>query len=185
MITLQKDPRYLLQRTCALTQGYTLDCIDSMGGVKEVYVIEFANVSAFTNTSGVITALTKASGKQFYRYAQVKNTSDANENLTVNEENGTKMVEQSVKIVLNKLQTSVRNEIGLLASNRAILVVVDRNDKPWAYGIKNGMTVKTASAKTGTQMADRNGYEVEFMGQEPELALEVNSTVFNALTTPG
>lgn len=171
--------------SCALTQGYTLDCIDSMGGVKEVYLIEFANVSSYTVAAGVVTALVKASAKQFYRYAQVKNTSDASENMAVNEENGTRVVEQSVKIILNKLQTSVRNEMMLVAANRCMAVVVDKNDKPWIYGIKNGLTAKQISAKTGTQMADRNGYEVELMGQEPELAYEVNSSVFTVLTTPG
>lgn len=170
---------------CALSQGYTLDCIDSLGGVKEVYVIALADVSSYTVAAGVLTALVKASGKQFYRYAQVKNTSEASENLTVNEENGTKYAEQSVKIILNKLKVSVRNELQLLASNRLVVVVVDKNDQPWIYGLKYGMTVGTAGAKTGVQIADRNGYEVELKGQEPELAYNVNSTVFAALTTPG
>ncbi len=45
--------------SCALTQGYTLDCRDSLGGIVEVYFTEAANVTASTEASGVITALTK------------------------------------------------------------------------------------------------------------------------------
>ena len=33
---------------CALTQGYTLDCADSVGGIKKIYVTELANKSTLT-----------------------------------------------------------------------------------------------------------------------------------------
>ena len=33
---------------CALTQGYSLDCRDSLGGITEVYFIEKGNISAIT-----------------------------------------------------------------------------------------------------------------------------------------
>jgi hypothetical protein len=50
---------------CALTQGYALDCRDSLGGITEVYFIEFKNVSAVTEASGVVSAITKGAGKVF------------------------------------------------------------------------------------------------------------------------
>lgn len=56
---------------CALTQDLTLDCRDSVGGLKEVYVIELGNVSTMTVTSGVVTALTKATGKKFRKYSLI------------------------------------------------------------------------------------------------------------------
>ena len=60
---------------CALTQGYTLDCRDSLGGLTEVYFIEASNITSYTEASGVITALVKAAGKRFYKYELVKGTS--------------------------------------------------------------------------------------------------------------
>jgi hypothetical protein len=56
---------------CALTQGYTLDCSDSYGGVKELHLIEFDNVSSFTESAGVVTAITKATGKAFKKYTKL------------------------------------------------------------------------------------------------------------------
>ena len=50
---------------CALTQNYSLDCKDSLGGITEVYFIAAADVTSTTEASGVITALVKASGKKF------------------------------------------------------------------------------------------------------------------------
>jgi hypothetical protein len=54
--------------SCALTQGYTLDCADGIGGIKEIRVIEsgYLPASAFTTgTSGVITAIVPTSSKKF------------------------------------------------------------------------------------------------------------------------
>jgi len=53
---------------CALSQGYNLDCRFNFGGVREIYVIEFENVTAITESAGVISAITKASTKTFKKY---------------------------------------------------------------------------------------------------------------------
>jgi hypothetical protein len=45
------------------------------------------------------------------------------------------------------------------------------------------MTANAAS--TGTAQGDRSGFTLTFTGSEPELAPSVNSTVYNALETPG
>ena len=49
---------------CALTQGYVLDCKDSLGGITEVYFMAAQDVSTTTEASGVITAITKKAGKK-------------------------------------------------------------------------------------------------------------------------
>jgi hypothetical protein len=36
---------------CAITSGFTLDCRDSMGGVKEVYLIAVADITSFATGS--------------------------------------------------------------------------------------------------------------------------------------
>lgn len=171
--------------SCALTQGYVLDCRDSVGGSKEFHIIELANIASFTLTAGVVSALTKVTAKQFYKYAQVKQTSECDEVLTTNEENGTVYSKQTVKIVLNKRQATVRNEIMLLSKNRLVIVEIDRNGSAWIYGLTNGMLLESGAAKGGKAMGDRNGYELQFGGMEPELAYLVDPTVVTALETPG
>jgi hypothetical protein len=170
---------------CALTQGYTLDCRDSLGGVVEVYLTEAANVSATTEASGVITALTKASGKRFWKYEQVKDTSMMNQTITANVQNGTVFYAQELQIVLNKLQTATRNEILLLAQNSLVAVVKDSNGTYWYLGKTRGLDVTAGTAGTGTAQGDRSGFTLTFTGAEPALAPSVNSTVYNALQTPG
>lgn len=171
--------------SCALTQNYVLDCRDGKGGVKEFHIMEFENLASFTLTAGVVSALTKLTAKHFWKYAQVKQTSEADEALTPNEENGSIYSKQTVKIVLNKRQATVRNEIMLLGKNRLVIVEVDQNGNAWIYGITNGLMLGNSAAKSGKAFGDRNGYELVFEGFEPELAYSVDPTIVAALETPG
>lgn len=169
---------------CALTSGYTLDCRDSVGGVKSIYFIEIDNVSGFTSASGTISAIAKANNGRFYKYNLVKATAEAKEDFQDNVENGTNYVNQTISLVLNKMQAATRNEIALLAQNRLIAVVEDRNGKYWCYGKENGLDRTGGSATTGKAMGDRNGYELTFTGMEGTPAMEVSSGIIAALTTP-
>lgn len=170
--------------SCALSQGYTLDCRDNAGGAKAAWIIEHANVSGITHADGIITAIGKANNKRFWKYEQIKDTSEAKEDLQANEQNGTVFYAQSVELVLTKMQASIRNEISALAQNYLIIVVQDRNDKYWLYGETNGLTLSTGSAGTGKAMGDRNGYGLTFTGAEPELAKEVDSSIIAGLIVP-
>lgn len=167
---------------CALTQGYTLDCKDSLGGIKAVWFIATGNVSSITEASGVVSAITKASGKVFYKYELVKNTGSVTETITTSVENGTVFYAQELSIVLNKLQANTRNEILLLAKNYLLAVVQDANDKYWLLGKVQGLDLTGGTSATGTAQGDRSGYTLTFTGSEKELAPEVNSSVISGLT---
>jgi hypothetical protein len=168
---------------CALTQGYTLDCRESLGGIKAVWLIAYANVSSVTEASGVVSAITKAAGKVFYKYELVKNTGALTETVTASVENGTVFYAQELSIVLNKLQANTRNEILLLAKNTLMAVVQDANDKYWLVGRYTGLDVTGGTAATGTAQGDRSGYTLTFTGGEKELAPEVNSGIIAGLVS--
>lgn len=168
---------------CNLTQSYNLDCRDSVGGLKEVYFMELGNLTSFTEASGVVTAITKAAGKKFYKYALVKQTSKFEDTLTVSEENGTVYAAQKLTIMLNKMQANTRNEISLLAQNLLVCVAGDRNGKYWFLGATNGLVISTIKGETGTKMGDRNGYTLEFDGAEPAFAQEVSAGIISGITS--
>ena len=170
---------------CALTQNYLVDCKDAVGGITEVYFMASADVTSYTEASGVITALVKASGKKFFKYQLVKETSSLVENITPSVENGTLFTEQVLTIILNKLQVNTRNEIMLLAKNLLVAVVKDSNDKYWYLGAKRGIDMTPSTGQTGTAFGDRSGYSLVFTGKEPDMAQEVSSGVAAVLTTAG
>jgi hypothetical protein len=167
---------------CALTQGYALDCRDSLGGITEVYFIEKGNVSSTTEASGVITAITKGSGKVFRKYELVPGTSSLTENINANVQNGTVFYAQELSIILNKLQANTRNEILLLAQNTLVAVVGDNNGKYWYLGKVSGINMSGGNGATGTAQGDRSGYTLTFSASEKAMAPEVQSSVIAGLT---
>jgi hypothetical protein len=168
---------------CALTQGYVLDCKDSLGGITEVYFIASSDVSAMTEASGVVTAITKKAGKRFYKYELVKETSSFVENVNASVENGSIFYQQELTIILNKLQANTRNELLLLSQNLLEAVVGDNNGKYWLLGKTRGLDVTGGSSQSGTAMGDRSGYTLTFTGKEAALAPEVSSSIIAGLTT--
>jgi hypothetical protein len=177
--------------SCALTQGFNLDCREGIGGLKEVYIIEKANVTSVTEVSGVVTAITKATGKRFWKYSLVRETSSATESIQGNEQNGTIFYDQTVNIILNKRQASVRNEIMLLAKNFLLMIAVENQqdssgqNRAFLYGKDQGLQLLTGTSETGVAWADRNGYTLPFNGKEQQLAPEVTYSLLATLETPG
>jgi len=170
---------------CALTMGINLDCRDSFGGVKNIYIMEFDNASAITQSAGVVTAITKLTSKKFFKYSLIAHTAEGDENLTSNRDNGTTTNKQMVKFPINKMTVAVRNELLLLVKNRVLVVVEDENGTGWLYGYGYGLMSTSISAKTGKALGDRNGYEISLEGEEKELAYSVDASTLAALITPG
>lgn len=170
---------------CLLTQGYALDCRDGIGGIKEVYIIEKDNISAYTETSGVVTAITKTTGSKFRRYYLNRETSNASETGNGSEQNGTNFYSQNVTIVLNRRSATIRNELMLLAKNNVVIITVENGGKYFLYGRTQGLQLNGLETGTGTAWGDRNGSTLPFVGNETELAPEVQSSVIATLETPG
>jgi len=170
---------------CALTQDLNLDCRDSYGGLKTVYLIEHEHLESITSSAGVITAIDKATGKLFRKYNLIAHTGESDEAVASSRENGSTEVTQTVKFPINKLNVSVRNELLLLGKNRLGVVIVDENGTGWLYGEEYGLMLNAIAAKTGVQLADRNGYELTFDGKEKALAKQVDATTLATLQTAG
>jgi hypothetical protein len=171
---------------CNLTQGFTLSgCKDGIGGLLEVYFIEKGNVSTYVKASGTVTALTKLTGKRFYKYELQRNTAEFKETIEGNPDNGTVTFKQELSIVLNRLDVSTRNEILLLAQNNLWVVIKNRNGGFQLMGEQLGSDLTKGESGPGKSGTDRSGHTLTFTAEEPELAAFVNSTVAAALTTPG
>ncbi len=61
--------------SCTQTlSGLAKDCNANRGGIVEVYIANFDDVTAITITSGVVTGITMDTGKKFKTYSFAKNT---------------------------------------------------------------------------------------------------------------
>ena len=171
---------------CALTSDLLLDCKDQQGGIKRIFVTELGNKNtiAYTEPAGNITTFSLLTGKQFFEYQLPKETSQVTENINSNIQNGTTFWQIEAVVVLHKREQAKRNELKLLALNRLMVIIHDRNDKYWLMGEKNGAELSAGSGVSGTAFGDLTGYNLTLMAQESEPMREVDSSLITALLTP-
>ena len=136
---------------CTIIEGRQIDCRDSVGGVAEIYVTEFANVpqANITASSGSITALSCLAGKKFFTYQMEKENASFEEKVVSSRENGTLYYEQTLTFNFKKLSAALRNDLHILAQNRLMFIVKDNNGLFRLMAQTNGADIGEASATTG------------------------------------
>ena len=171
--------------SCAISAGYTIDCRENIGGLKAVYLIEYANVSGVVEASGLVTGLTKVQGKRFYKFEVPRAVANTSSNGTGSEENGSFFYTHQVVFPLNKRDSTTANVVRTLAKNKLIAVTLDMDGNYRMYGKGNGLYVASTESGSGTAAGDRNGYNITLSGVETDDFLQVSSAVGLALETAG
>ncbi len=165
-----------------LTGGVTIACSPNIGGIKKAYITDFVNVEdGFTESNGVVSAVSIDSGENYYEFEFNKNTSFYTESEANSIENGTNFKTQVVTLVIPRREVAKRNVIRLLAQKRLSIIVKDQNGLNWVLGMTNGMDLTTNEGGSGTSKADLNGYTLTFTGEEPEMASTVSDAILATL----
>lgn len=170
---------------CALTQNLGLACRQGMGGIKAVFITEYANTDTLTTSGGTVTAWTLETGKQFFRYDMRKETGSFTQTTTINDANGSVYYAPSVVFQLPRLQVNTLQELALLAQNDVVVIVLDNNGGYWAVGTDKGLQMTTGSDEAGSKFGDFAGSKVTIAnGGEQYTMLSVPSALIAALITP-
>lgn len=167
---------------CDITSGFSLGCRDNSGGIKNVYILS-GSISTISEASEGLISSISGSGT-FYKFELTKNTGDLTETPTPSLENGTVFYDQSVNVAFHKLQSSIRNNVKVLAQNPDLKIIVETNngtDTPYTgryflVGRYRGATLSAGSATSGTAFGDANQYALTFQGLEPEPMDEIQSS---------
>ena len=165
---------------CDISSGFQLGCRDNSGGIKSVYILS-GSVTSITETAGEITEV--SGDGVFFQFDLTKNTGDFSETPNPSLENGTVFYTQTVNAAFHKLQTSVRNQVKVLAQNPDLKIVVETNNGSEDYigqffyvGRFRGATLTGGSGTTGTAFGDANQYSLTFEGLEPQPAQEIQTS---------
>ena len=162
----------------SITSSFTIDCLDSNGGVAEIKVRAY-DANLVTNgyatvTSGQITFA--GSGlTDWYLFECAQETSIANSDGATDRANGTTVHTQTITYINNKLKIAFRNTLNSMHGMLVHVAVKDNNGNSWLYGYSRGCIVSASSATTGTSFKDRNGYSVTFTGREAALPLNITN----------
>lgn len=162
---------------CELSIGFTLDCKDGIGGIKQIVLLEQNLVTGITlDASEVITAIAGPTDGDLYTYQLPTQTGSFEETINFNRDNGTVFYTQTVNVMLHKLSAAKRKELQTVAQARVIVFVNDTNNNWWAVGYEYGADLSTATAATGTALGDANGFTLAFTHEAAKRAYKLSGT---------
>ena len=160
---------------CELSTGFTLDCKDGIGGIKQIVLVDKTEVTSFTlDASEVVTAINGPASGDLYTYELPTQTGSFEETINFNRDNGTVFYTQTVNVMLQKLSSAKRLELQSVAQARVIVFVEDTNGNWWAVGYEYGADLSTGTAGTGTVLGDMNGYTLAFTHEAAKRAYKLN-----------
>ena len=170
---------------CDLTKGFSVDCQDSIGGLKAVYLckeyvsnmrgaadfgtgssaaeMEKGGFPDWIDSAGVsITAPT------CFRYLLRPGASNLTTTVNASSANGTTFFTQTLSLTLPKLSVTETNEIKLICQSRVQVWVQDNMDNMFLIGMDNGCETTGGTVVTGAARGDMSGYTLTMVGEELE-----------------
>lgn len=150
---------------CDLTRGFTLECNEGVGGVKEIFIANWINFEGgVVLTSGVITALP---AEDLFRYQPNRNTGSVTVVPTPSLENGTLYYVQTVELTLGKLAADKKTELENLSKAKVIVFVRLYDDQIMCVGRTDGAFLTAGTYQSGKAKGDLNGYQLTLTAEEP------------------
>ena len=159
--------------------GIAADCQTNVGGVREVYIANYSDVTAIEvdDTSNMIKTITMADTAKFKKYAFKKNTSSMTSTLNVDPANGVNFVQTDLSLVFAKQETVKRMEIAKLSLGELRVIVLDANGKYWFLGQEEFVSATAGTAETGTNRTDGNRYSITLTDYSSSYPYEVTPTI--------
>ena len=158
---------------CDINSGRTLSCKDAVGGLKNIYFINYADITSnplvYDSVTETVTGITTTGLTEIYKY-ELHLGNDLTQNVQSSPENGTLYFEQVLSVTLKKLSAVDNVKVKTLSSGNPIIIVEDQMGNFMFVGRKNGADVTSGTAVTGNAFGDLNGYTLSFTGSEPTLA---------------
>ena len=162
-----------------LLNGIAADCQTNVGGVREVYIANYSDVTAIEvdDSSNMIKTITMADSAKFKKYAFKKNTSSMTSTLNVDPANGVNFVQTDLSLVFAKQETVKRMEIAKLSLGELRVIVLDANGKYWFLGQEEFVSATAGTAETGTNRTDGNRYSITLTDYSSSYPYEVTPTI--------
>lgn len=162
--------------------GITLDCTNSLGGIKTVYITNYSDVATKTlGDNGMITGITMVDGATFKPYQFRKQTGSMTSTLNIDETAGINYVSTELSLVFTKMETAKRIEMAALAIGQLAVIVEDTNGKFWYLGYDDYVSASAGSANSGTNKGDSNNYGLTLKDESISFPYEVEKSAVEAV----
>lgn len=158
---------------CLITTGITKSCGYLVGGVTEIYLTNWSEVSGATSSS--VTWKGGATQPKFFKIEPEKNTGSFIDELVVN--NGQKSRNHSVTFQVNKKDQNTLDIVDEIALGNFVAIVKDRNGVNFLLGKTNGMEATVASVSSGAAETDVAGLQITLAGLQVETSFVYTGTI--------
>jgi len=149
--------------SCAITNGRSLPCKDSVGGLKNIFFAPYTTTTAvLSDSNGTITLDQTV---DFYKY-EIKGNSSLETTINSSRENGTTFFESALNATFTVLDVATQEQIKLMAKGRPQIVVEDYNGNHFLIGKEHGCEVTGGTIVTGAAMGDLSGFTLVLTAQE-------------------
>jgi hypothetical protein len=160
-----------------MSTGRKLACKDAVGGIQKVFFGDYGTLGTATISGGIVTAFSGTTYTLF-QY-DVKSASGLEQTITSSNDNGTTFFEQTLTLVLTKLDAPTQAELAKVIATRPHVFIQDNNGNYLSVGMTRGCDVN-GTISTGVALGDLNGYSLTITGQEPLMAQFITA---NLVTT--
>lgn len=167
-----------------LLNGIGLSCDHTMGGIKAVYIANFADVDKVIEEDGVIIEITMKEGATFRKYQFRRNSaSNMNSSRSGDDAAGTHSVTTNIAMTFSLMDTEKRKEMDKLSVGQLICIVEDRNGMRWmpCTPYDDYMSMSAGEASTGSTSSEANQYSVTITGEASHFPYEVDEDAFSAV----
>jgi len=161
--------------------GLAKDCSANMGGIVEVMIANFDDVTNVAVTDDVISTVTMVSGAKFKKYSFAKNTGNLTSTYNIDAASGVKYVTSDLLLQFNRMETVKRVEITALALGDLAVIVKDANGKYWYLGKDEPVNASAGDGQTGTARSDANRYTITLQDESLQMPYEVSSSVIDGI----
>ena len=163
--------------------GIAASCETNVGGIREVYICNYTDVTEFEvdSTTNMIDTITMAQSAKFKKYLFKKNTSSLTSTLNVDPSAGVNFVQSDLALVFAKQETTKRMEIAKLSLGELRVIVLDSNGKYWFLGAEEFVSATAGTAETGVNRTDGNRYTITLTDYSSSYPYEVDPEIVAAL----
>lgn len=165
-----------------ITKGVEKDCLASMGGIKNAWIMDDSSVT-YTVEDDVVTGVTGATTSNTFQFYFKPNTSNFTSTLNVDAANGVNYVSTEIVLQFTRMEAEKRAAIAALAQSEIKMVVEDSNGNLWAFGVSEPVTATAGTGQTGTAKADGNYYQITLTDNNTVFPLSASEAVKTTLTT--
>lgn len=171
--------------SCDLTAGRAELCKDQVGGLRRMYLVNYADITSVTlDSEERVSGITGAATINAFRY-ELKGQNNLEQTVTTSRDNGTTAVEQTLTAVLKSQNATTHKELKMLSYGRPRVIVEDYNGNYFFMGEEHGVELATMAISTGTTMADLTGYSLTLSAMERTPAPFMDATDEAGLVTLG